>query len=331
MTEEQYNEDQWINYLAGESAPPQEQGTADSPGLSELEKAWHLSGTAYVYRKTDTEQAWDHLNRQMEENKPPVIRRRLSYLRYAAAVTILALLGTVTFILVRNPAKDNNQMTAAVIRWKTVQTKKNPASVTTLQLPDGSTVRLNAGTTLRYAEPFSNPDRKIMLSGEAYFDVVHDPAHPFVVETANARIEDLGTSFNISAYPDRAQVVVNVTSGSVKLSDNLLHQTTVLQAGSHGKLLAREGKIETSGELSPNYLSWVTRQLTFRHTPLSEVFDELENIYHIPIEMADPGIGGISYTANFDHFEIDDILNIIARTHHLVVTKQQEKFIFSAR
>ena len=78
-------------------------------------------------------------------------------------------------------------------------------------------------------------------------------------------------------------------------------------------------------------MAWITRELTFHHTPLSTVFEELENIYHVKIEIADPKIAGISYTANFEKFQIEDIVNVIAKTHHLSVMKQADGFLFASK
>ena len=86
-----------------------------------------------------------------------------------------------------------------------------------------------------------------------------------------------------------------------------------------------------SNELSPNFLSWITKEVTFHHTPLSTVFEELENIYHVRIKFTDPKIADIPYTANFEKFQLEDIVNVIAQTHHLSVSKQADGFVFASR
>ncbi len=252
-------------------------------------------------------------------------------MRYAAILIALFAIGSVTLLITRKPATIHEQLALVTEKMKTIQTVSKPVSMTIITLPDGSTIKLNANSRLEYPEHFSGTNRKVKLSGEAYFDVIHDASHPFLVEINNVEVEDLGTSFNISAYPGKAQLVVNVVTGSVRLSDTNQHVTTVLTAGSSGKFLTETGKITVSNELSPNFLSWITQELSFRHTPLSKVFEELENIYHVPIVIADSEITTISYTANFDKFKIEDIVNIIAKTHHLSVKKQGEGFVFAAK
>jgi transmembrane sensor len=171
----------------------------------------------------------------------------------------------------------------------------------------------------------------VEFTGEAYFEVIHNAAQPFVVEMKTIRVEDIGTSFNIQAYPGKDQVEVNVTDGSVRLVDTGKKESAILVAGYNGKIGKGNGQIEVSKELAPNYMAWITKELTFHHTPLSTVFDELENIYHVKIEIADPRIAHIAYTANFDKFELEDIVNIIAKTHHLSVVKQADGFVFVSK
>ncbi len=190
-------------------------------------------------------------------------------------------------------------------------------------------VKMNASSILQYPKQFSTADRRVKLSGEAYFEVIHDASRPFVVELDHAIVEDLGTSFNISAYPGRGQVEVNVTSGSVRIQNKNQKEEAILPAGSNGKILRENGEILVSNKLSPNYLSWITKEISFHHTPLSTVFAELENIYHVRIEFSDPKIANIPYTANFEKFQLEDIVNVIAKTHHLSVTKRANGFVFA--
>ena len=330
MEEGKENKDSWVSFLAGEAEEIPEQDVIDNGEFRELEKTWNLTGTAYSYRTADPDKAWTRLSERMSETRV-VPSKRFNYLRYAAIFVALFTVGSILFLLLSNPGKIQEQLTFAAPSTKTIRTISSPSGLTTITLPDGTIVTLNADTELKYPEKFTANDRIVNLSGEAYFDVVHDAAHPFVVETGNIRVEDLGTSFNISAYPGHGLVEVNVTSGSVRLSDRQKNESTVIVAGSNGKYSNQNGSILVSGGLTPNYQSWITRELTFRHTPLSEVFEQLQNIYHVPIEFTDTSIATISYTANFDKFELDDIVDVIAKTHHLSVSKEAGKFVFALK
>jgi transmembrane sensor len=331
MEENKNFEDAWVAWMAGESDLEPDSGITDSKAFRELERTWDLAGTAYAHKNSDPDKGWTLVSEKLNAETRVVKHRRFNFLRYAAIFVALVSFGAVTYLLNRSHKTNEQLMVSAGPVVKTIQTTSKPVLFTTVILPDGSSVKINALTTLKYPEKFTGDKRIVELSGEAYFDVIHDTTHPFVVEINNISVEDIGTSFNISAYPARDKVEVNVTSGSVRLVDNDGKQSEIINAGSNGKFLKENGKILISDKLTPNYLAWITKELTFHHTPLSTVFDELENIYHVRIEIADPRIANISYTANFEKFQLEDIVNIIAQTHHLSVVKQADGFVFSSK
>jgi transmembrane sensor len=87
-------------------------------------------------------------------------------------------------------------------------------------LSDGTKVILNAGSSLVFPELFTGESREVFLYGEAFFDVKHDSDHPFVVNVNNLRITDLGTSFNISAYPSDGRIETLLTEGKLSIRNN---------------------------------------------------------------------------------------------------------------
>lgn len=329
LKEDKTAEEAYIAYLTGEPGAEWKPGSDKTEELAGLEKAWELSGTAYSYQNSQPDRAWAQLDEKLKSEPKTIRLAPVRYLRYAAVVVGIAVLASVTLLLTRHHDEISNPMVTNLPAVKTIRTEAKPSALTTLQLPDGTTVKLNANSTLQYPEQFAANERRVKLSGEAYFEVLHDAAHPFVVEMEQAIVEDLGTSFNISAYPGRRQVEVNVTAGSVRLRDKAEKETAVLTAGSNGKFQTESGKIVVANELSPNFMSWITRKISFRHTLLATVFDELENVYHVRITCSDPRIADIAYTANFEKSELDDIVRVIAGTHHLVVTKQADGYLFA--
>lgn len=96
-----------------------------------------------------------------------------------------------------------------------------------VRLPDGSSVWLNAASTLKYPSSFAKlAERLVELSGEGYFEVAKDKAHPFIVKTADQEVRVLGTHFNINAYADEPGIATTLLEGAVKLTagkrENLL-------------------------------------------------------------------------------------------------------------
>ncbi|WP_181390552.1 FecR family protein [Sphingobacterium athyrii] len=92
---------------------------------------------------------------------------------------------------------------------------------TRLRLPDGSLVFLNAASSLTYPTSFANSEnRRVSLTGEGYFEISKDKAHPFLVESKGQTIEVLGTHFNVNSYPEEAGVATTLLEGSVKINAN---------------------------------------------------------------------------------------------------------------
>jgi len=116
-------------------------------------------------------------------------------------------------------------VTLAVFRkWKSVDKPLTYSYITTprgkkteFSLPDGSIIFLNSGSVIRIPSNFNEASRTVALSGEAYFSIKHDSSKPFAIRTGKLLITDLGTSFNIKAYPEESQISVAVESGVVKV------------------------------------------------------------------------------------------------------------------
>ena len=91
-------------------------------------------------------------------------------------------------------------------------------SRTKLLLPDSTQVWLNSGSKLSYNKTYGNGTREVTLSGEAYFDVVKNPAHPFIIHTVNIDIKVLGTAFNVKSFPGEKNTETSLIRGSIEVT-----------------------------------------------------------------------------------------------------------------
>lgn len=144
-------------------------------------------------------------------------------------------------------------------------------------LSDGTKVWLNALSSLRYPESFSDSVRKVELTGEGYFEVAKDAAHPFIVTTQKNEVRVLGTHFNVNAYPDNKETVVTLAEGSVRLN----HSKT-LKPGEEGTI-NQKGEIQTGTADLETALAWKDGQFVFKMTPLSDVMKQTANWYDASI------------------------------------------------
>lgn len=130
------------------------------------------------------------------------------FLKIASVIVITVSVTVVLFSI----GKDNGGMYLAM------QTITVPAGQrVNLDLPDGSNVWLNAGTTMQYPVSFMTDKREVILDGEAYFEVAHNEKSPFVVHTSTLDVEVLGTKFNVEAYSARKIFETSLMEGRVKV------------------------------------------------------------------------------------------------------------------
>lgn len=131
------------------------------------------------------------------------------------AAVLIALCGTGIFMWMKNKNTDSSSA-LAVNPINTISTKYG--SRTKIELPDGSVVWLNAGSKLTYDKEFGNSLREVNLTGEGFFDVVHNADKPFIIHTAFFDIKDLGTQFNVKCYPEDKTTETSLVQGSVEIT-----------------------------------------------------------------------------------------------------------------
>lgn len=150
----------------------------------------------------------------------------------------------------------------------------------TFQLSDGTMVYLNAGSRLTYPESFTGERREVILTGEAFFDVNRDENHPFRIRTDHLDVEVLGTSFNVSAYPDDSKTVVAVKTGKVAVNSRLSSAgvaLTPMQAAYYDyKDLSKK-----SFEDEESVFGWTEQKLVFRDTDILKIFKTVSRWYGV--------------------------------------------------
>ena len=156
--------------------------------------------------------------------------------------------------------------------------------VAKIVLPDGSRVWLNARSSLIYPNKFlAGQPRRVKLNGEAYFEVVHDKAHPFIVETAKMQTRVLGTSFNVRSY-NNENPIVTLVSGSVQVSVSKgigRKSSTILKPGQ--QWLLSEGKWTTMDVDTNVFTCWRDELFYFDGQTLREIMVEIGRWYNMTV------------------------------------------------
>jgi ferric-dicitrate binding protein FerR (iron transport regulator) len=146
-----------------------------------------------------------------------------------------------------------------------------------LLLPDGTGVWLNAGSSLRYPVAFKGNERKVILTGEAYFEVTHNEKQPFRIQVGDQLVEDLGTHFNINAYADEPEMKTTLLEGSVKVGN------VVLKPGEQA-LVNKQGDISVKKAINTaDAIAWKSGFFVFKDANLKTVMREIARWYDVTV------------------------------------------------
>jgi len=212
-----------------------------------------------------------------------------------------------------------------------------PGERKSFQLPDGSKVMLNAGSSLTLAKNFNISTREIQLVGEAFFDVSHNAQKPFIIHTSLIDVKVLGTVFNVKAYPTdkvtetsllRGLVMVTVKGKDSKeivlhpnekiILPNQLSDVAPDASISHPALPNREDKkykiaglTYTAADSSSTEFSWTENRLIFSNDNFEEIAARLERWYNVTIRFNDEAPKQYRFTGTFDRKTIEQVLEAL--------------------
>lgn len=191
-----------------------------------------------------------------------------------------------------------------------------------IQLPDGSTVILNAGSTLDYPGSFdSHASREVTLVGEGYFDIQHDSARPFIVHTGTLKTTVLGTAFNIRAYAADNDITVTVTRGKVRVSDEE-KEIGVLTPDQQITFNGKNRKSEHQQVNSKAAVAWAENDIFFNEITVGEAVKRLEERFGVTISFENNGLRECRFTATFVHNEdLSQILEVICEFNNASFTR----------
>jgi ferric-dicitrate binding protein FerR (iron transport regulator) len=200
-----------------------------------------------------------------------------------------------------------------------------------LHLPDGSTVILNSGSQLHYPSAFRGRTREVYLSGEAYFDILHDQGKPFLVHTGKITTRVLGTAFDIKAYPGDESIKVTVTRGKVQVlrENKSLGMITANQQISYSKIT------EISEEKTVNskiLIAWKPEEINFNDVTMLEIAQKMEHRFGTVITFANPKLRDCRVTASFsDDDLLEEVLTVICGVSKSHFTIQGNKVIIDGK
>ncbi len=192
---------------------------------------------------------------------------------------------------------------------------------TKFELPDGSTGFLNSCSTLKFPTSFSG-ERNVFLSGEAFFNVVHNEANPFLVNTPNLKIKVLGTQFNVIAYQEDQKEEVILNSGKVQV---LSPEGKIYATLAPDQTLVFDTKNKTilkNNVEAVQYIGWTEGKLIFRQENMKQVAERLGRWYNAEIIIEDPEVLDLVLRATFIDEPLDEVLKLLALTAPITYEEQ---------
>jgi ferric-dicitrate binding protein FerR (iron transport regulator) len=150
-------------------------------------------------------------------------------------------------------------------------------------LPDGTRVWLNSASSLRYPTAFAGNERKVELTGEAYFEVSKDAHKPFYVKTATQTVTVLGTHFNINSYTDEAATKTTLLEGSVRITGNANGVTVKLKPGEQAVNTINVIDVKENADID-EAVAWKNGKFLFRNTDLHTIMRQLSRWYDVDVE-----------------------------------------------
>lgn len=299
-------------YLAGE-AERDEIHLVESWAKENDENRKHLEHCKLIFEKTfevkqlqefDTDAAWSKMKSKMHGSQLRTIGSAdmgpAKNYHWMIAASIMVMMG-IGFFAYRMIAPTPVQPVQLVAK---TETKADT-------LPDGSGVFLNKKTELTYTYDKKERNHRVNLTGEAYFKIRHEEDKTFIIDASGVYIKDIGTAFNVKAYPDSNTIEVFVEEGSVMFYTDT-DSGVYLSAKGKGiyDKITKTFNIEKPEE---NVLAYKTRLFTFNDTDLQSVVLALNNVYDKRI-VIDRNLSNCHLTVSFNNEDIDEIAAIIAET-----------------
>ncbi len=287
----------------------------------------------------NTEEIWHKISEKLDQlpessEAGTIVRKRnltvLKLARIAATWLLMVFLGgLVSWLILSKPLEKSNTAISEITTPL--------GSRSTIRLPDGSKVWLNAGSAIRYSQHSFRKNREVYLEGEAYFDVSKKPGNLFIVKTSDLNIKVYGTRFNVRSYPEENKIQTTLVEGSVAIEqkskqdkESILflkpNQTATFYKKAELKFAAEE-HIETqqaAAEKIPaknmvvipepdpvTKTSWKDERWVIVTKNFAELAIDMERRYNVHIYFKDEGLKDFKFSGTLANETFDQIMKII--------------------
>jgi ferric-dicitrate binding protein FerR (iron transport regulator) len=194
------------------------------------------------------------------------------------------------------------------------------------ELPDGTIIWQNSGSTIQYPRNFTRRNRQVILTGEAFFDVKSDKIHPFHVKTGELMVTVTGTRFNVSGYQEDRGSTIVLESGEIKVRNTAVSGSGIITLHPGDRLESRSGKGDKVFHNTDvqKHVSWIDGKLIFRDDPFGEIMKKLERWYNVDIEINDPErrFVNLPFTMTIQYESLPQILEYLRRAAPFTIREE---------
>ncbi|GAA4312403.1 FecR domain-containing protein [Mucilaginibacter gynuensis] len=275
-------------YLKGECTPEEKAeirklmstGEAESLFDDVLNEGWNDGEPTAEDNDAQQLAAWkERFAQKLKEGEENIVKpsRNYNWLKYAAIWAVFILIAGTTYTYY----KKGTEKQPVIAMQETI----NPnGKLIKIKLSDSSTVTLNAASKLKYPEHFDGKTREVYLEGEAFFDVAHDPAHPFIVHTSKIKVSVLGTSFNVRSYGGDKKVTVAVATGKVGVLAKTEGSITYFVLPGEKIAYNLTDTEPNLSKIAVNEIgAWQNGMLVYHNETLENISRQLERWYNVKI------------------------------------------------
>lgn len=319
----------------------------ENPGerneITDIRKIWELSGSVGNFDKSQIEREWFKLLKQLEITSSETSKNKGLFLYWLPRIAAVFLFGAMVSFAVSyrlfNPKVGDsffNEISAP------------SGAKSKITLPDGSTIWLNAGSIIKYSSEYGKKQREIVLTGEAFFEVMSNKRKVFLVKTEDLNIKAYGTSFNVKSYPEENTVETTLIEGSIgvtrtKFADKKLDEVMLEpnQRVVYYKPIQKIEKEDSPKEIDTSktepeeretqkltymiskgidpkpFTAWKDGTLFIASETLQQLAVKLERKYDVKIQFEDEGLKKLKFTGSLENETIEQVIHAIGIAAHI--------------
>lgn len=279
----------------------------------------------------ESEKLYSAIHQSMNKKKNVFSLHRRDWMGYsikaAAAIVVIAIASLFSIIQQQYVAEQQLAEQRPIIFQTQGEENRN------ITLADGTEINLNENSKIIVSPDYLKGAREITLTGEAYFDVEHNPNQSFIIHANQSSVEVLGTAFNVRSIEDQKNVQVAVVEGKVSFrsrengteSEQL---SVLLSKNQYGYLDLENRAMDVDNLAVENYLAWKSGRFNFEELTLQQVCMQLNRLYEIQCEFAGDEIKDLKLTANFSNESVEKTMEVIALSLNINYEMKDENVLW---